>query len=78
LISYHAILAVAMLNGDDGLAKTMLDKSVRVDPKNFIVRYKYFATLQPAGAAAWSRCSISNGKHVQPDCRKSNSSISRT
>jgi hypothetical protein len=46
LISYHAILAVAMLNGDDGLAKTTLDKSIRVDPKNFIVRYKYFATLQ--------------------------------
>lgn len=46
LISYHAILAVAMLNGDDGLAKTMLDESIRVDPKNFVVRYKYFATLQ--------------------------------
>lgn len=46
LISYHAILGVAMLNGGDDLAKKMLDESVRVDPKNFVVRYKYFATLQ--------------------------------
>jgi tetratricopeptide (TPR) repeat protein len=46
LISYHAILGVAMLNGGDGLARTMLDESVRIDPRNFVVRYKYFATLQ--------------------------------
>jgi hypothetical protein len=46
LISYHAILGVAMLNGEDGLAKTMLAESVRIDPRNFVVRYKYFATLQ--------------------------------
>jgi hypothetical protein len=46
LISYHAILGVEMLNGDDGPAKKALDESVRIDPKNFVVRYKYFATLQ--------------------------------
>ena len=46
LISYHAILGVAMLDGDDELAKKMLDESVRVDSRNFFVRYKYLATLQ--------------------------------
>jgi len=46
LISYHAILGAVMLNGGDGLARTMLDESVRIDPTNFVVRYKYFATLQ--------------------------------
>jgi hypothetical protein len=46
LITYHAILAVAMLNGDDGVARRMLDESVRIDPRNFVVRYKFFDTLQ--------------------------------
>jgi Domain of unknown function (DUF4034) len=46
LLSYHAILAVAMLNGDDGVARKMLDESVRIDPRNFVVRYKFFNTLQ--------------------------------
>jgi len=31
LISYHAILGVAMLNGGDGMARTMLDESVRIE-----------------------------------------------
>jgi len=46
LLSYHAIVGVAMLNGPDGLAKEMLDESVRIDSRNFVVRYKYFNTLQ--------------------------------
>jgi tetratricopeptide (TPR) repeat protein len=46
LISYHAILGVAMLHGDDDLAKKMLAESVRIDARNFVVRYKYFNTLQ--------------------------------
>ena len=46
LMSYHAILGVAMLHGDDDVARKMLDESVRVDPRNFVVRYKYFVTLQ--------------------------------
>lgn len=46
LLTYHSILAVTMLEGDDDVARTMLNESIRVDPTNFIVRYKYFATLQ--------------------------------
>ena len=46
LLTYHAILAVTMLEGDDDLARRMLNESIRVDPRNFVVRYKYFATLQ--------------------------------
>jgi hypothetical protein len=46
LLTYHSILAVTMLEGDDDVARTMLRESIRVDPRNFIVRYKYFATLQ--------------------------------
>jgi hypothetical protein len=46
LLTYHSILAVTMLEGDDDVARTMLNESIRVDPGNFIVRYKYFATLQ--------------------------------
>jgi hypothetical protein len=46
LLTYHSILAVTMLQGDDDVARTMLNESIRVDPRNFIVRYKYFATLQ--------------------------------
>ena len=40
LISYHAILAVAMLHGDEDLARKMLDESIAIDPRNFVVRYK--------------------------------------
>jgi tetratricopeptide (TPR) repeat protein len=46
LLTYHAILSVAMLKGEDDLARKMLDESVRIDPRNFVVRYKYFVTLQ--------------------------------
>ncbi len=46
VLSYHCMLGVAMLEGDDDLARRMLDASIRVDPTNFIVRYKYLATLQ--------------------------------
>jgi hypothetical protein len=46
LLSYHAILAVAMLHGDEDLARKMLDESIGIDPRNFVVRYKYFNTLQ--------------------------------
>ena len=46
LMSYHAIIAVAMLHGENDLARRMLDESIRVDPRNFVVRYKYFNTLQ--------------------------------
>ena len=46
LLSYHAILAVAMLEGNDELSKAMLAESLRIDPKNFVVRYKYFVALQ--------------------------------
>jgi hypothetical protein len=49
LLTYHSIIAVTMFEpvmGDDGLARRMLDESIRVDPRNFVVRYKYFASLQ--------------------------------
>jgi len=49
LLTYHAIIAVTMLDavvGGDDLARRMLDESIRVDPRNFVVRYKYFASLQ--------------------------------
>lgn len=49
LLTYHSIIAVTMLepmvDGDD-LARRMLNESIRVDPRNFVVRYKYFASLQ--------------------------------
>ena len=35
----------AVIGGDD-LARRMLNESIRVDPRNFVVRYKYFASLQ--------------------------------
>ena len=49
LLTYHSIIAVTMLDavvGGDDLAKRMLNESIRVDPRNFVVRYKYFASLQ--------------------------------
>ncbi len=46
LLTYHSILAVTMLEGDDDLARRMVNESIRVDPRNFVVRYKYFVTLQ--------------------------------
>lgn len=49
LLTYHSIIAVTMLDamiGGDDLARRMLDESIRVDPRNFVVRYKYFASLQ--------------------------------
>jgi len=49
LLTYHSIIAVTMFEpvmGDDGLARRMLNESIRVDPRNFVVRYKYFASLQ--------------------------------
>jgi hypothetical protein len=49
LLTYHSIIAVTMFEpvmGDDGLARRMLSESIRVDPRNFVVRYKYFASLQ--------------------------------
>jgi hypothetical protein len=49
LLTYHSIIAVTMLDamiGGDELARRMLDESIRVDPRNFVVRYKYFASLQ--------------------------------
>ena len=49
LLTYHAIIAVTMLDavvGGDDLARRMLDESIRVDQRNFVVRYKYFASLQ--------------------------------
>ena len=49
LLTHHAIISVTMLDaviGGDDLARRMLDESIRVDPRNFIVRYKYFASLQ--------------------------------
>jgi hypothetical protein len=49
LLTYHSIIAVTMLDavmGDDDLARKMLNESIRVDPRNFAVRYKYFASLQ--------------------------------
>ena len=49
LLTYHSIVAVTMLDavmGDDDLARRMLNESIRVDPRNFVVRYKYFASLQ--------------------------------
>ena len=46
LLSYHSILAVAMLTGDTDMARKMLDESVRIDARNFVVRYKFFNTLQ--------------------------------
>jgi hypothetical protein len=49
LLTYHSIIAVTMLDavtdGDD-LARRMLNESIRSDPRNFVVRYKYFASLQ--------------------------------
>ena len=49
LLTYHSIIAVTMLEpvmGDDGLARRMLNESIRIDPRNFVVRFKYFASLQ--------------------------------
>lgn len=46
LLSYQSILAVAMLTGDNDMARKMLDESVRIDARNFVVRYKFFVTLQ--------------------------------
>jgi hypothetical protein len=49
LLTYHSIIAVTMLDamvGGDDLARRMLNESIRVDPGNFVVRYKYFASLQ--------------------------------
>lgn len=49
LLTYHSIIAVTMLDamiGGDDLARRMLNDSIRVDPRNFVVRYKYFASLQ--------------------------------
>ena len=49
LLTYHSIIAVTMLDavvGGDDLAWRMLNESIRVDPRNFVVRYKYFASLQ--------------------------------
>jgi Domain of unknown function (DUF4034) len=49
LLTYHSIIAVTMLDavmGYDDLARRMLNESIRVDPRNFVVRYKYFASLQ--------------------------------
>ena len=49
LLTYHSIIAVTMLEavmGDDDLARRMLNESIRVDPRNFVVRYKYLASLQ--------------------------------
>ena len=49
LLTYHSIIAVTMLEpviGGDDLARRMLNESIRVDPRNFVVRYKYLASLQ--------------------------------
>ena len=49
LLTYHSMIAVTMLDavmGGDDLARRMLNESIRVDPRNFVVRYKYFASLQ--------------------------------
>ncbi len=49
LLTYHSVIAVTMLDavmGGDDLARRMLDESIRVDPRNFVVRYTYFASLQ--------------------------------
>jgi hypothetical protein len=46
LLTYHAILSVAMYEGGRELSRQVLDDSVRIDPRNFVVRYKYLMTLQ--------------------------------
>jgi hypothetical protein len=49
LLTHHSIIAATMLDaviGGDDLATRMLNESIRVDPRNFVVRYKYFASLQ--------------------------------
>jgi len=46
LLTYQCILGVSMLHGDEDVSRRMLDASIRIDPKNFVVRYKYFSTLQ--------------------------------
>jgi hypothetical protein len=49
LLTHHSIIAVTMLDaipGGDELARRMVDESIRADPRNFIVRFKYFASLQ--------------------------------
>jgi hypothetical protein len=46
ILSYHAILGVAMLEGDAEATRAMLESGCRIDSRNYIVRYKYFATLQ--------------------------------
>ena len=46
LITYQCILGISMLQGREELSRRMLDASIRIDPKNFVVRYKYLGTLQ--------------------------------
>jgi hypothetical protein len=56
ILSYHAILGVAMLEGDAEATRAMLESGCRIDSRNYIVRYKYFATLQ----TRWGRQSPAN------------------
>ena len=46
VLTYYNMLCVARLVGDRQLGKKMLDAACQIDPKNFIVRYKYMTMLE--------------------------------
>jgi hypothetical protein len=47
LLSYHAMMGLTMIMGDDAASKAVVDAANRIDPKNFVVRMKYLLTLTP-------------------------------
>lgn len=46
ILSYYEILVCAKYSGDRTTAKLMLDAANKIDPKNFIVRFKYVNMLE--------------------------------
>jgi hypothetical protein len=46
ILTYHALLGIAMLRGTDETSRAVLESACRIDPRNYIVRYKYLASIQ--------------------------------
>ncbi|TAL27103.1 MAG: DUF4034 domain-containing protein [Alphaproteobacteria bacterium] len=46
VLSYFGIFSAAMLVGDQKTKEEILNKTIKIDPKNFSVRYKYMISLE--------------------------------
>lgn len=47
LLTYFNEISIAILEGDTREIRTLLDRSLRVDPQNVIIRHEYMISLEP-------------------------------